>query len=118
MSCAPKRLVRHSLLAGLLGGIAAFAPPIASAADLTTMEALGEALYFDQDLSATRTQSCATCHNPDFGFADPRDSGTPAGRAASVGADGKSLGDRNAPTAAYARFSPAFHVRDGKAVGG
>ena len=78
---------------------------------------LGQQLYFDVNLSQNRTQSCATCHAPDKGFADPRDNGV-AG-AVSLGDDGKSLGDRNAPTAAYAMFSPAFKLnKDGKYVGG
>lgn len=88
----------------------------ALAADDTAIacrEDLGRALFFDTNLSLTRTQSCATCHNPDTGFADP------SGRAASLGADGRSLGDRNAPTASYARFSPPFRIgKDGVAVGG
>ncbi|WP_415183423.1 cytochrome-c peroxidase [Phaeovulum sp.] len=71
-----------------------------------TLEAWGEALFFDTNLSANRTQACATCHSPDFAFTDPRE--TAAGRAVSLGDDGVSLGDRNAPTAAYARFSPPF----------
>lgn len=77
-----------------------------------TLEELGEALFFDTNLSANRTQSCATCHDPDTGFADPRGM-------ASIGDDGVSIGDRNAPTAAYASFSPAFHRNaDGEWVGG
>ena len=67
---------------------------------------LGESLFFDVNLSKNRTQACATCHAPDHAFTDPRE--TPAGRAASLGDDGTSLGDRNAPTAAYAGFAPAF----------
>ncbi len=67
-----------------------------------TPEALGERLFFDVNLSANRTQSCASCHNPETGFADP--SGM-----ASRGDDGVSLGDRNAPTATYAALMPAFH---------
>ncbi len=63
---------------------------------------LGEALFFDVNLSKDRTQACATCHAPDHAFTDPRE--TTAGRAASLGDDGTSLGDRNAPTAAYASF--------------
>lgn len=99
------------LSAGIAGGGAALA------ADLSTKERLGEALFFDHNLSANRSQACADCHNPDFGFADPRTGG--AGGAASVGDNGKSVGDRNAPTASYAAFTPAFHITaDGKAVGG
>lgn len=75
--------------------------------NIDTVEKLGEALFFDPALSKNRTQSCSTCHDPDFAFTDPRE--TPAGKAVSLGDDGTSLGDRNAPTAAYAAFSPAFH---------
>ncbi len=93
------------------------APLDAPAGDPATKAALGEALFFDVNLSVNRSQSCATCHDPGFGFADPRDG--VAGGAASVGANGTSVGDRNAPTASYARFSPRFTIRaDGMAVGG
>ena len=89
----------------------------ARADEVMDKEAFGRALFFDVDLSLNRTQSCATCHNPETGFADPRDNEV-AG-AASLGDDGVSLGDRNAPTASYAAFSPVFRItRDGKAVGG
>lgn len=84
------------------------ATPVA-AADLSTREKLGEALYFDVNLSSNRTQACASCHDPAFGFVDPRDNGAEkGGKMASLGADGVSVGDRNAPTASYAAFSPAF----------
>lgn len=77
-----------------------------------TLDALGERLFFDTNLSLNRTQSCATCHDPDFAFTDPRG-------AASLGDDGISLGDRNAPTVTYAAFIPGFHQReDGAYVGG
>lgn len=65
--------------------------------------ALGRALFLDPRLSALGTQSCATCHAPDEGFVDPRPA--PEGTTAvSVGDDGVSLGDRNAPTVAYAAY--------------
>ncbi|MEH6576045.1 MAG: cytochrome c peroxidase [Amphritea sp.] len=84
---------------------------------LISKESLGQQLYFDTSLSLNRTQSCATCHAPANGFADPRDNGVNG--AVSLGDDGHSLGDRNAPTAAYAKFSPAFHITaEGKHVGG
>lgn len=63
------------------------------------LEDLGERLFFDMNLSANRSQSCASCHDPARAFSDPRG-------AASMGDDGKSLGDRNAPSAMYARFVP------------
>lgn len=78
----------------------------AQAGEIATPEALGEALFFDTNLSKNRTQACASCHAPDAAFTDPREGA--AGQAVSVGDDGRSLGDRNAPSAGYARFSPAF----------
>ena len=77
-----------------------------------TKEKLGKSLFFDQNLSLTRNTSCATCHDPENGFADARykvaGDNNPVHGALSVGDDGTSLGGRNAPTAAYAQFSPSF----------
>ncbi|MFY0640710.1 MAG: c-type cytochrome [Bermanella sp.] len=78
---------------------------------IQTKEALGEALFSDTNLSLERTQSCATCHSPEHGFVDNRISTTYHSTqvaAGSLGDDGVSIGDRNAPTAAYAAFSPVF----------
>ncbi len=72
----------------------------------TAKAALGQQLFFDINLSKNRSQSCASCHSPAQGFADNRP-GTELG--GSLGDDGHSLGDRNAPSAGYASFSPAFH---------
>jgi len=98
------------LLSGLALALAGTAPALAGSAPaeaaFSTPEKLGEALFFDTNLSLNRTQACATCHAPDHAFTDPRE--TAAGRAVSLGDDGTSLGDRNAPTAAYAVFSPPF----------
>ena len=80
-------------------------------------ESLGQLLYFDPNLSKNRSQSCATCHNPSHGFIDDRANKVQS--AASLGDDGTSIGDRNAPTAAYALFSPNFHRNQkGNYVGG
>lgn len=75
--------------------------------DYATMEKLGEALFNDPNLSHNRTQACSTCHMQGFGLADARENGS-AGQAVSLGDDGSSLGDRNAPTASYAKLSPPF----------
>ena len=78
---------------------------------------LGQQLYFDQNLSLNRTQSCATCHAPEHGFVDQQQ--TPFEGAVSLGDDGISFGDRSAPTAAYANQIPVFHQRkDGEYIGG
>jgi cytochrome c peroxidase len=85
---------------------------VVGADDVSTLEELGELLFFDVNLSANRTQSCSSCHDPDFGFADPRGMASP-------GDDGVSFGDRNAPTAAYAALTPGFHRNeDGEWMGG
>ncbi len=85
----------------------------AHAQELTTLEDLGEALFFDTNLSMNRTQSCATCHDPERAFTDSR------GGWASIGDDGASVGDRNAPTAMYAKFSPEFaEIAEGVFAGG
>ena len=82
-----------------------------------SVEELGQALYFDVNLSKNRTQSCSTCHSPETGFSDPRPNAS--GKAFSLGDDGTSLGDRNAPTASYASLIPPFHKKkNGQYAGG
>lgn len=70
--------------------------------------ALGQLLFFDPILSGERDVACATCHHPDFGFADgrprsigPGGSGLGPGRTAGVSAvSGMPVDEmsRNAPT--------------------
>jgi cytochrome c peroxidase len=80
--------------------------------------ALGEQLFHDTTLSQNKTMSCATCHVIDAAMIDPRETSNTLG--ASLGDDGFSIADRNAPTAAYAAFSPAFHFNseEGLFIGG
>ncbi len=73
-----------------------------------TKEQLGEKLFFDTNLSINRTQNCASCHNPFIGFIDSRAHKNGDRFATSLGTHGKIFGDRNAPTVAYAMFSPTF----------
>ncbi|WP_423206289.1 cytochrome-c peroxidase [Paracoccus yeei] len=81
------------------------------------LAALGQRLFHDTALSRTGTQSCATCHDPEHAFTDPREGA--AGRAVSLGDDGVSYGDRNTPTLSYAALSPDFHRDDkGRYKGG
>lgn len=68
-----------------------------------TVEDLGRDLYFDTDLSAPVGMSCASCHDPDAGFADP-DNDLPV----SQGILPERYGNRNSPTSAYATYSPQF----------
>ena len=82
-----------------------------STVDTVTKAELGEKLFSDKNLSFNRSQSCATCHDPEHGFIDARRNDASDGdRAspASLGDNGTSIGDRNAPTAAYMAFSKDF----------
>ncbi|MDR4460207.1 MAG: cytochrome-c peroxidase [Nitrospirales bacterium] len=66
---------------------------------------LGKQLYFDGRLSQNNAISCAFCHNPVAGFADPNQT--------SVGVGGK-RGGRQAPTVYNTAFNP-FQFWDGRA---
>jgi cytochrome c peroxidase len=82
---------------------------------LSPMEQLGKKLYFDENLSSPKGQSCASCHDSAAGFADPDDD-----KPCSEGATKGLFGNRNSPSAAYAAFSPDFHydATEGLYVGG
>ena len=88
------------------------------ASELTKEELLGQSLFFDKSLSLNSNQSCATCHNPEKAFIDSRSNGVLS--MASLGDDLKSLGDRQAPTITYAKYSPKFYYdkKKKKYIGG
>jgi cytochrome c peroxidase len=67
---------------------------------------LGKMLYFDKRLSADDTISCASCHVPSAGFADPN--------RFSKGVGGK-LGNRQSPTVINTAFN-LFQFWDGRAA--
>lgn len=67
---------------------------------------LGKKLFFDPILSSNRQVSCASCHKPEFGFADSSDF--------SLGVDGHVTG-RNTPTATYLS-KRQFYFWDGRAT--
>ncbi|RJL02324.1 cytochrome-c peroxidase [Paracoccus siganidrum] len=111
-------LLSPVLLAGsVIAGVAASGHGLPPADRLEALEELGRQLFHEPLLSRNGSQSCATCHDPDHAFTDPRE--TAAGRAVSLGDDGTSHGDRNTPTLSYAFLSPAFHRDDkGRYKGG
>ena len=98
--------MNKTLFLTALCGIALVGSAALAATPLTNMQNLGRHLYVDKDLSLKRTQSCATCHHYNFGFADPTNSRDPYNTVVSLGDDGESKGGRNAPTSAYAGYSP------------
>ncbi len=91
----------------------------AATTTLSEKEALGQLLYFDTNLSINRNQACASCHFPP-NFVDPANVADPANAPVSLGSDISLNGGRNAPSAGYAAFSPAFHWNavDGLYMGG
>jgi cytochrome c peroxidase len=76
-------------------------------------EVLGGFLYFDENLSSPAGQSCASCHLPKAGFADP-DKSLPVSEGVIPGR----FGTRNAPSAAYASYSPSFFFDGELWIGG
>lgn len=85
----------------LLAGLILMATPAFVMADLTLIQQLGQKLYFDESLSQPDGQSCASCHAPGSGFADPANQ-LPVSRGVISGR----FGERNAPTTAYAMYTP------------
>ena len=83
-------------------------PPVPIPADnppTAETVALGRKLYYDTTLSVDNTVSCASCHDPKFGFGD--------GKQFSDGVRGQK-GDRNSPTV----FNTAYYTTqfwDGRA---
>ena len=69
---------------------------------LNDKEQLGKLLFFDENLSEPKGQSCATCHDPEKGFAD-KDL-----RMVSEGAVKGLFSNRNAITCAYSAYVPAL----------
>ncbi|MDX9786294.1 MAG: cytochrome c peroxidase [Desulfobacterales bacterium] len=71
--------------------------------DLSPIETLGKAIFFDTNLSKPPGQSCGSCHDPAAGFADSNQ------LAVSQGAIRNRFGNRNAQSVAYAMFSPPLY---------
>jgi len=90
-------------------------PVLAGSENLNAKAQLGQKLFFDTNLSEPAGQACASCHSPEFAFTDA-DKSQPT----SKGADTTLHGNRNAPTAMYMAYSPAFHFNreEGLYMGG
>ncbi|MFH2043600.1 MAG: cytochrome c peroxidase [Pseudomonadota bacterium] len=108
-------LILTLLFIGVIVVTSAIAQPPTGLSDT---EKLGRHLYKDKNLSYNGTQSCQNCHHPFAGFADRTNLINPYDNVVSTGADGISKGGRNAPTAAYAGFSPLLTFSGGEWAGG
>ena len=91
--------------------------------DLSPIEALGKAIFFDTSLSTPPGQSCASCHDPGVGFTGP-DSEINAHGAVEPGAVPVRFGNRKPPNAAYAGespdlyYDPGYSLETGSWIGG
>ena len=82
-------------------------------AELSDNEQLGKSIFFDDNLSIEKNQSCAACHGREVGFTGPL-SETNADGAVYEGSIGGRFGNRKPPSAAYATSSPILHFVDEK----
>jgi cytochrome c peroxidase len=91
-------------------------PPPTTGETLSVAATAGQALFADVNLSASGRQACATCHVPARAFtADPTiDHGLPVPLG---GVNMDQTGFRNAPSLAYASFTPPFSISDGPTGG-
>jgi cytochrome c peroxidase len=83
---------------------------LAAGPQLTLKQRLGQFLFMDTSLSSPAGQACVTCHHRSAGFADPENKWDPYNKVVSEGVVAGKFGGRNAPTAAYASFSPPFSL--------
>jgi len=86
----------------LIADQALAAPPLPE----TSLQTLGQQIFFDRNLSEPAGTACASCHNAKTGFADNHGStiGVPLGSVSGV------LGLRNAMSNAYGASVPPFHI--------
>ncbi|WP_066335721.1 cytochrome-c peroxidase [Azohydromonas lata] len=94
---------------------AAGAAPTETATALSPQAALGAKIFVDKTLSASRAQSCQSCHDPAFGHGAPNhDAGQPGGTVLTAG-----QGGRSSPSIRYLKFNTAFYfAKDGTPTGG
>ncbi|HEX6091132.1 MAG TPA: cytochrome c peroxidase [Gemmatimonadales bacterium] len=85
--------------------------------DDAAVVSLGRALFFDERLSVNGNQSCASCHNPAWGWTGPSATINAAG-AVYQGSIPGAFGDRKPPSSAYATQSPILHYDGVLFVGG
>ncbi|SEB03678.1 cytochrome-c peroxidase [Variovorax sp. YR216] len=70
--------------------------------NLSLAAQVGQKLFFDQDLSGSKNQSCASCHDPNYAY------GPPNSLAVQLGSDGLSKGQRAVPSLRYKDMTPPY----------
>ncbi len=98
-------ILAHGKIVPNIGPLPTAIPQPAANLNYAAKISLGKQLYFDGRLSKNNAISCAFCHNPATGFADPKQT--------SVGVTGE-RGGRQAPTVYNTAFNP-FQFWDGRA---
>lgn len=86
---------------------------VANGPELTPTEQLGRSIFFDETLSLNGNQSCASCHDPEAGWAGGL-SAINAHGAVYEGSVPGEFGNRKPPTSAYATFAPVLHFENEK----
>jgi cytochrome c peroxidase len=76
---------------------------------LTEKEELGKRLFFDENLSDPKGQSCAACHGREAGWTGPDEGINKAGSVYEGALKGR-FGNRKPPSAAYAGDSTKLHI--------
>lgn len=83
-------------------------------AELSAVAALGQKIFSDTSLSASGSQSCASCHDPAHAHAQSNAFSVQSG-----GPDGTLPGVRAVPSLRYLSFNPVFSFdSEGAAIGG
>jgi len=91
---------------------------IENAVSLSARAEVGKAIFNDANLSINQNQSCASCHDPAYGWTGPNSIVNAAGSVYEGSIAGR-FGDRKPPSSAYATFSPVlYHDRFGTIAGG
>jgi cytochrome c peroxidase len=98
--------MQTAIIPALLG--LALVPITGLTETLTDKEQLGKSIFFDDNLSINRNQSCAACHAPEAGWTGP-DSVINARGAVYEGSITGLFGNRKPPSSAYATQSPILH---------
>jgi cytochrome c peroxidase len=113
-----RHLLGVAAIALAIGGAASAAAPLGDganphpvvlvrppAAPLSAMARLGERVFFDRNLSASRARSCADCHSPQHAFGPPGDLAVMNG-----GATLARPGLRAVPSLMYLERQPNFSI--------
>jgi cytochrome c peroxidase len=100
---AAEATVRAASGAQVSAGDSAFYGSFDRPPSVPAMTALGRALFFDRNLSASGRMACATCHDPARAYGPPNDHPAQSG-----GPDGQTPGVRSVPSLMYQQNLPPF----------